>query len=63
MAGQNTLTFTDATFESDVLSAEVPVLVDFWGRMVRPLPHDGPYSRPSRGRLRRKSEGRQSGRR
>jgi len=30
MAGQNTLNFTDATFDQDVLNAETPVLVDFW---------------------------------
>ena len=30
MAGQNTLTFTDATFDQDVLRSDVPVLVDFW---------------------------------
>ena len=29
MAGANTLTFTDATFDKEVLSSEVPVLVDF----------------------------------
>jgi len=29
MAGQNTLTFTDADFDRDVLRSDVPVLVDF----------------------------------
>jgi hypothetical protein len=30
MAGINTLTFTDDSFDKDVLRADVPVLVDFW---------------------------------
>ena len=30
MAGPNTLTFTDDSWDREVLSSEVPVLVDFW---------------------------------
>jgi hypothetical protein len=29
----------------DVLQSDKPVLVDFWGRMVRPLSHVGPDCR------------------
>jgi thioredoxin 1 len=30
MSGKNTLTFTDANFDAEVLKSPTPVLVDFW---------------------------------
>jgi len=36
MASENVLEFTDANFQSEVLDAPVPVLVDFWAEWCQP---------------------------
>ncbi len=37
---ENTVAVTDASFDLDVINSDVPVLLDFWVTMVRPMQND-----------------------
>ena len=42
MAGTNTIIFSDSSWDKDVLTSDVPVLVDFWAEWCPPCPTMSP---------------------
>jgi thioredoxin 1 len=55
MASENLQTFTDGNFDTDVLKAETPVLVDFWAEWCGPCramePHIDEFATDYQGKV------------